>query len=104
MRNTRGMSLIEVLIGLTIGVMLFTAVASAVQASSNAIKVNERFTKATQTARIAMLQMTTIIRQSESCNPGSPTPAWPAWTSIPKDDDPLIHTIDWDPTSVMNVN
>ncbi len=92
MRQARGMSLLELVIALAISVMLFTAVASAIHASSNSMKANERYFKATQTARIAMLQITTMIRQSYSCQPGSQPP-------LLEGNGPL----DWPDTTILKI-
>lgn len=70
-RRSRGLSLVELLISLAISVMLLTAVAAAFHSTTTAIEVNDRFFRASQTARIAMTQMTAAVRQSDSCQVGA---------------------------------
>lgn len=67
----RGLSLVELMISLAISVMLLTAVAAAFHSTTTAIEVNDRFFRASQTARIAMTQMTAAVRQSDSCQVGT---------------------------------
>lgn len=62
--NNRGFSLVELLIGLAIGVLLFTATASAIQAGSQSTKVNQEFFTTTQAGRVALLHLTQRIRTS----------------------------------------
>lgn len=61
----RGVGLVELMISLAICSMLLVAVASAFVASSAAVETNETFFRATQTARIAMVQLQNTIRRSD---------------------------------------
>jgi prepilin-type N-terminal cleavage/methylation domain-containing protein len=62
----RGLSLIEVMISLTICAMLLTAVAAAFTASSEVIENNDEFFRASQTARVALNQILSDIRQCDA--------------------------------------
>jgi type II secretory pathway pseudopilin PulG len=62
----RALSLAEVMISLAITSMLLTAIAAAFQSSSAVIEENDRFFRATQSARVALSQMSTEIRRSDS--------------------------------------
>jgi len=65
-RTRRGLSLSEVLISLAITSMLLTAIAAAFQSSSQVIENNDRFFRATQSARVTLNQITTEVRRSDS--------------------------------------
>jgi type II secretory pathway pseudopilin PulG len=62
----RALSLAEVMISLAITSMLLTAIAAAFQSSTQVIEQNDRFFRATQSGRVALNQMTTEIRRSDS--------------------------------------
>lgn len=64
-RRNSGMSLIEVLIGLSIGALMFTAVAMAIQAGARSTVANQDFFSATQAGRLGMSYMLRTIRQSD---------------------------------------
>lgn len=66
-----GLGMAELLISLAICAGLLTAVAAAFHSTTMAIEVNDRFFRASQTARVAMTQMTAAVRQSDSCRVGS---------------------------------
>lgn len=68
--NRQGLSLIEVMISLVISAMLLTAVAAAFSASASAIDINDRFFRASQSARVSMNQMLSAIRRCQSCRVG----------------------------------
>src|SRR5690606_20135108 len=70
-RRNQGLSLVELLISLAISVMLLTAVAAAFHSTTTAVEVNDRFFRASQTARIAATQMSAAVRQSDSCQVGT---------------------------------
>ena len=58
----RGLSLPEVMISLTIVALLLTAAASAFDTSADAIEANDRFFRATQSARVALNRVLTDAR------------------------------------------
>jgi Prokaryotic N-terminal methylation motif len=58
----RGLSLIEVALGLAIGAILLTAVATAVKASADSMRTNEDYFFATQTARVSLANLVTTVR------------------------------------------
>ena len=62
----RGLSLAEVMISLAITSMLLTAIAAAFQSSSQVIENNDRFFRATQSARVAINQITTEVRRCDA--------------------------------------
>lgn len=64
-RKHSGMSLVEVLIGLSIGAMMFTAIALAVQVGARSTVANQDFFSATQAGRLGMSYMLRTIRQSD---------------------------------------
>ena len=73
----RGLSLPEALISLTIIALLLTAAASAFNASADAVEANDRFFRATQSARIAMHHILTEART------GSVDEVWgPDWLRV----------------------
>ena len=74
-KRCRGLSLIELLLGLALGTLLLTAVAAAMQASAMSYRVNEQFFSATQTARVAMLNMTTQLRRCKTAFVGEESSA-----------------------------
>ena len=65
-RFRSGLSLSEVLISLAITSMLLTAIAAAFQSSSSVIENNDKFFRATQSARVALNQITTEVRRCDS--------------------------------------
>lgn len=62
----RALSLAEVMISLAITAMLLTAIAAAFQSSAAVIENNDRFFRATQSARVALGQILTEIRRCDS--------------------------------------
>lgn len=66
-----GLGLAEVLISLVICAMLLTAVAVAFNATTSAVEVNDRFFRASQTARVAMTQMLAAARRSDVAQVGT---------------------------------
>ena len=64
-RVRAGLSLVEVMISLAICASLLTAVGAAYNASAQAIATNDRFYRASQSARVSMLQLQKAIR---TCN------------------------------------
>ena len=65
-RTRKGMSLVEVLIGLAITASLLTAVAAAFQASAAGITHNDQFTLASQAARVSVNQIMAQVRKCQS--------------------------------------
>jgi hypothetical protein len=64
----------ELLISLAITAMLLTAIAASFVSSSQVIENNDRFFRATQSARVALAQMLTEVRRSDSIPmPGDPS-------------------------------
>jgi len=61
-----GLSLVEVMIAVAISALLLVAVAGAFHATSDAIEVNDEFTRASQAARISMNQITSEVRRCKS--------------------------------------
>ncbi len=70
-RNRHGLSIVEVLISLAIVSTLLTAVAVAFQASFNSIETNDRFFRATHTARVAMNRILQTARTADACIVGT---------------------------------
>jgi Tfp pilus assembly protein PilW len=66
-----GLGLAEALISLAITSLLLTAIASAFQASSSAVEMNDQFYRAQQSARISMNQILDQLRQCQSGVVGS---------------------------------
>lgn len=66
LRRRRGLSLSEVMISLAISSMLLTAIAVAYHSSSQVVDSNEKFFRASQSARVAINQMLTEIRRCDS--------------------------------------
>lgn len=64
-RKRSGMSLVEVLIGLAIGALMFTAVAMAIHTGSRSTVINQDFFSATQAGRLGMSYMLRTIRGSD---------------------------------------
>ena len=62
-RRRRGLSLVELMIGLAIAASLLTAAAVAFNASSQVVERNDAFFRATQAARISMHQILTQVRR-----------------------------------------
>ena len=67
-RRPAALSIMEVMISLSICSMLLVAVASAFNASAKAVDVNDRFYRATQSARVSMAQILTQIRRAGTCD------------------------------------
>jgi hypothetical protein len=65
-RGRRALSLAEVMISLAITSMLLTAIAAAFQSSTQVIETNDKFFRATQSARVAINQILTEVRRSDS--------------------------------------
>jgi Tfp pilus assembly protein PilW len=61
----RALSIVEVLISLAISSLLLIGVAAAYSASADAIEVNDKFFRATQSGRVTLNQMLTEIRRAE---------------------------------------
>jgi len=64
--RVRGLSLVEVMISLAITTMLLTAIAAAFHSSSQIIKENDEFFRATQAGRVCLNQILTEIRRSDA--------------------------------------
>jgi prepilin-type N-terminal cleavage/methylation domain-containing protein len=64
--RARGLSLPEVMISLAITTMLLTAIAAAFHSSSQIIKENDEFFRATQAGRVCLNQILTEIRRSDA--------------------------------------
>jgi Tfp pilus assembly protein PilW len=62
-RRPRGLLLIEAVISLAICAALLTAVCVGFVAASDAIRTNDEFSHATQTARVVLVQLTEQIRK-----------------------------------------
>src|SRR5688500_2474883 len=65
-RPRAGLSLVEVMIAVGISAALLVAVAAAFSATSQAIDVNDQFTRASQAARISMNQIMSEVRKCKS--------------------------------------
>src|SRR5688572_11035846 len=61
-----GLSLVEVMIAISISAALLVAVAAAFSATSDAIEINDQFTRASQAARISMNQIMSEVRKCKS--------------------------------------
>jgi prepilin-type N-terminal cleavage/methylation domain-containing protein len=70
-RLRRGLSLVEVMISLVISALLLAAVAVAFSATTSAVEINDRFFRASQTARVAMAQMVAAARKSDVAQVGT---------------------------------
>jgi prepilin-type N-terminal cleavage/methylation domain-containing protein len=64
-KNKRGFTIVELLMALAIGAMLLVAVAAAFNASAKNYQENEAIFKTINTARQALLRMTSQLRTSE---------------------------------------
>jgi type II secretory pathway pseudopilin PulG len=62
-RSRRGLGLVEVLLSLAIASMLLTAVATAFSASTAAIRINDEFSRATQSGRVCLHHLLTEARR-----------------------------------------
>lgn len=71
-RYRTGFGLVEAMMSLTISAMLLTAISAAFSASAGAIRNNDRFFQATQTARVGLHHLLSEIRT------GSVDEAWDA--------------------------
>jgi type II secretory pathway pseudopilin PulG len=65
-RPRSGLSLVEVMSSLAISSMLLTAIAAAFQSSTQVIQNNDRFFRATQSARVAINQILTEVRRCDA--------------------------------------
>ena len=74
-RAPRGLSLVEVLLCVSIGAMLLTAVAVAFRSSFNSYKDSQQRGQMLNSARSFMSRITADIRMSDSAAPYDPTPA-----------------------------
>lgn len=66
-----GLGLAELMISLAICSALLSAVAMAFHTTTQAVEINDRFFRASQTARVAMTQMTSAVRVSDACQVGT---------------------------------
>ena len=64
--RVRGLSLPEVMISLAITTMLLTAIAAAFHSSSQIIRENDEFFRATQAARVCLNQILTEVRRADA--------------------------------------
>jgi Tfp pilus assembly protein PilW len=62
----RGLSLAEIMIGLAITVLLLTAAAAAFNASAQAVSMNDKFFRASQSARVSLNQLMVEIRRCDA--------------------------------------
>jgi prepilin-type N-terminal cleavage/methylation domain-containing protein len=62
----RGLSLPEVMISLSITVLLLTATAAAFNASAQAVSMNDKFFRASQSSRVSLNQVLTEIRRCDA--------------------------------------
>jgi prepilin-type N-terminal cleavage/methylation domain-containing protein len=69
--SSRGLSLPELMISMSITVLLLTAAGAAFNASAQAVEMNDRFFRASQASRISLNQMLTEIRRSDSVAVGA---------------------------------
>jgi Tfp pilus assembly protein PilW len=67
----RGLSLPEIMIGLSITVLLLTASAAAFNASAQAVSMNDRFFRASQSSRVSLNQLMVEIRRSDAVSVNS---------------------------------
>jgi len=67
----RGLSLPEIMIGLTITVLLLTATAAAFNASASAVSMNDKFFRASQSARVSLNQLMVEIRRCDAVSVNS---------------------------------
>lgn len=67
-RRRRGLGLIEILIGLAISAILFTAVASAAFAFTRSVRDNQDYLTAVQAGRLSLIQITQKIRSCVACD------------------------------------
>jgi len=63
--RAHGLGLVELLVSLSITSLLLVGVASAFVASAQAVEMNDQFTRATQSARLSIGQITTQARQCQ---------------------------------------
>jgi prepilin-type N-terminal cleavage/methylation domain-containing protein len=61
-RRRRGLSLIELMVALAISTALLASVGAAFHASAGSIETNDRISRATQAARITLLQLLSEVR------------------------------------------
>jgi prepilin-type N-terminal cleavage/methylation domain-containing protein len=66
--SRRGLSLPEILISLAITSSLLTAVGAAFHSASSVVENNDKFFRATQSARVALNQMLTEVRRCDAIN------------------------------------
>ncbi len=84
-RNKRGFTIVELLLALAIGAMLLVAVAAAFNASAMNYQENEAIFNTINTARQALLRMTSQLRTSEGVDPNSPAKECSFYTSAGED-------------------
>jgi prepilin-type N-terminal cleavage/methylation domain-containing protein len=73
-KRRAGLSLIEVLLGLTIGAILLTSVATAIQAGLRTENVNRHYARNIQMARTTLYSLVTAIRTASSVDIENGTP------------------------------
>ena len=66
-RKRAAMSLVELLIGLSLGAVLLTAIATALQVMSSNLRTNQAQLMGMRAARVAMDYITTQLRQADEC-------------------------------------
>ena len=66
-QGRRGMSLVEILIGLSLAAMLLTAVAAGTNAAFQSLRINEAQLAAVAAARATTSYLTSCLRQASSC-------------------------------------
>ncbi|MCC7351369.1 MAG: prepilin-type N-terminal cleavage/methylation domain-containing protein [Phycisphaerales bacterium] len=107
-RRRRGFGLVEALLSLTISAMLLTAISAAFAASAGAIRTNDRFFQATQTARVGLHHLLSEIRTGAvdeawdaheiTLITGGATPEERIYRYLP-DKDQLVMILSADPTA-----
>jgi type II secretory pathway pseudopilin PulG len=73
-RPAFGLSLVEVLMGLALGAMLFTSLTAAIQAGTRNQAANAEYARAMQTARVALANLTHAIRTAYDADIEGVTP------------------------------
>jgi prepilin-type N-terminal cleavage/methylation domain-containing protein len=71
MKESKGFTLVELLLGLAISAMLLTAVAAAFNASVMNYRENRQIYQTLNSARQALLRMTTQLRTADSVSPAA---------------------------------
>jgi type II secretory pathway pseudopilin PulG len=102
-RRRAGLSLVEILMGLAIGAVLFTSLGSAIRAGIDAEATNSDYTRALQTARVALNNLAYSIRTAydvdlegvtTSDTPSSALRIRPR--EVPLEGKPLVSAYRWD--------